>query len=235
MNICIFSPRCKPVFDIFPKANPNYREDKGLVLVLLKGRFRPPQDALLHETPETLLKLPREVLHQDPDISRGLMLLRLTQSTFETWKTAWQRVKRPPLSFGLFTMETILFRKNIDQNTLDRKPLYGDQLPAHDHAAWRLKHQPETKALLKVLELAQLKPWHLMERSDITFIHNNSWEFLKKLPGLDDRLGRHTQFFAFGPHHSLSPDKWGIREVFKRGECRRSMLTMLTDCSMQER
>ena len=204
------------------------------MLVLLKSKFRPPQDALPREIPETLLKLPREVLYQDPDISRGLMLLRLTQSTFETLKTAWQRGKKP-LSFGLFTMETILFRKNIDQNTPDRKPLYGDQLPAHEHAAWRLKHQPETKALLKILELAQLKPWHLMERSDITFIHNNSWEFLKKLPGLEDRLGRHIQFFAFGPHHSLSPDKWGLREVFKRGKRQRSMLTILTDCSMQER
>jgi hypothetical protein len=70
-----------------------------------------------------------------------------------------------------------------------------------------------------------------MERTDITFIHNNSWEVLKKLPGLNDRLGRpHTQFFAFGPHHSLSPDKWGVREVFKRGErdvqCSRSKLTV---------
>lgn len=109
-------------------------------------------------------------------------------------------------------METILYRK---------VKWYGDQLPAHEHAAWRLKHQPETKALLRILEIARLKPWHLMERTDITFLHNNSWEFLKKLPGLHDRLGRaHIQFFAFGPHHSLSSDKWGVREVFKRGKHR---------------
>ena len=204
------------------------------MLILLKRRFRPPQDVPPRETPEPLLNLPREVLHQDPDISRGLMLLKLTQNTLETWKTAWQRFKKPR-TFSLFTMETIRFRKNLDPKTPE-KLLYGDQLPAHDHAAWRLKHQPETKALLKILELAQLKPWHMMERSDITFIHNNSWELLKKLPGLDDRLGQpNIQFFAFGPHHNLSPDKWGIREVFKRGECRRSMLTILTDCSLQAR
>jgi hypothetical protein len=188
------------------------------VLVLLKEEFRPPQDARPCETPERLLSLPREVLYQDPDISRGLMLLKLTQSMFETLQTAWRPVKKKQLTFSLFTMESILFRKYLDQKTPDRKILFGDELPAHQHAAWRLKHQPETKALLKILELAQLKPWHLMERTDITFIHNNCWEFLKKLPGLHDRLGRPHQFFAFGPHHSLSPDKWGVREVFKRGE-----------------
>lgn len=201
------------------------------MLVLLEKGFK---DARPRETPERLLSLPREVLYQDPDISRGLTLLNLTQSTFERWQTAWRPGKRP-IAFSLFTMETILFRKVLDQKNPDRKPLHGDQLPVHDHAAWRLKHQPETKALLKILESTQLKPWHLMERTDITFIHNNCWEFLKKLPGLNDRLARPHQFFAFGPHHSLSPDMWGVREVFKRGERQRSMLTILTDCFMQGR
>lgn len=196
--------------------------------------FDPPQDARPRETPERLLGLPREVLYQDPDISRGLTLLNFTQSTLEMWQAAWPPVKKTQL-FSLFTMETILFR-TPDHKTPDRKPWHGDQLPAHEHAAWRLKHQPETKALLKILELTHLKPWHLMERTDVTFIHNNSWELLKKLPGLNDRLGRpHTQFFAFGPHHSLSPDKWGVREVFKRGKRRRTMLTILIDCFMQGR
>ena len=204
------------------------------MLVLLKLWFDPPRDARPRETPERLLGLPREVLYQDPDISRGLMLLNFTQSTLEMWQAAWRPGKKP-LLFSLFTMETILFRAP-DQKYPERKPWHGDQLPAHEHAAWRLKHQPETKALLKILELTQLKPWHLMERTDVTFIHNNSWEFLKKLPGLNDRLGRpYTQFFAFGPHHSLSPDKWGVREVFMRGKRRRSMLTVLIDCFMQGR
>jgi hypothetical protein len=125
LHLCIFSPRCKPFFDIFPNANPNYREDEGLVLVLLKRRFSPSQHARPREplpTLEPLIKLPREVLHQDPDISRGLMLLKLPQSTFERWKTAWQPVRKPR-SFSLFTMETILFR------TVVRKIWHGDQLP----------------------------------------------------------------------------------------------------------
>ena len=214
LNFCILSPRCKPLFDVFPNANPNYRDEQGLVLVLLKRRCSPSQDIRPPKplpTPKPFVKLPREVLYQDPNIFRGLMLLKLRQSTFDAWQTACQPVGKPR-SFSLFTMETVLCRKG---------KWHGDQLPAHEHAAWRLKHQPETKALLKILEMARLKPWHLMERTDITFLHNNSWEFLKKLPGLHDRLGcPHIQFFAFGPHHSLSPDKWGVREVFKRGKHR---------------
>lgn len=201
------------------------------MLILLNRRFTP-QHACHRKpspTPESLIELPREVLHRDPDISRGLMLLKLPQRTFKVWQTAWQPVGRPR-SFSLFTMETILYRSQ----TPDGKTLHGDHLPAHEHATWGLKHQPETKALLKILGMAQLKPWHLMERTDITFIHNNAWEFLKKLPGLNDRLGRpQTQFFAFGPHHSLSPDKWGVREVFKRGESWRSVFTIRADRSMQ--
>jgi len=140
------------------------------------------------------------------------MLLKLPQSMFGAWQTAFQPGGKQR-TFSLFTMETILYR------TTNGAIWHGDQLPADQHAAWRLKHQPETKALLKILKMAQLKPWHLMERTDITFLHNNSWELLKKLPGLNDRLGRpHIQFFAFGPHHSLPPDKWGVREVFKKGK-----------------
>jgi len=188
------------------------------MLVLLQRRFSASQHYRPRDpsrTSKPLIKLPREVLHQDPDISRGLAILKLPQSTFEAWQKAWRKQR----TFSLFTLEAILFRKNIPAKTL-----YGDQIPAHEQAAWCIRHQPETKALLKILEMAQLKPWHLMERSEITFIHNNSWEFLKKLPGLNDRLARlHTQFFAYGPHHSLSPDKWGVREVFKRGKRRCSM------------
>lgn len=77
----------------------------------------------------------------------------------------------------------------------------------------------ETKLLHTIMEKCRAK--NVGHKADVrvVFIHVGSLKTLHKLPALVERRNKRPdlQFFTYGSHETVSPQRWGIHEIFVLG------------------
>jgi hypothetical protein len=78
----------------------------------------------------------------------------------------------------------------------------------------------ETEWLTSILDVCQAKNVGLKILARVLFIHVGALKKLQNLPDLVDRRSKHPeiQFYTYGTHESVVPERWGIREIFPIGE-----------------
>ena len=79
----------------------------------------------------------------------------------------------------------------------------------------------ETNYLMSVME--QCRAGHVPTKTTtvarVVFIHVGALKTVHKLPGLSERRGKHpsVRFYTYGTHDSVTPQFWGIREIWPCG------------------
>jgi len=77
----------------------------------------------------------------------------------------------------------------------------------------------ETRWLLSILSHCRAKDAGRKADVRVVFVHVGAMKTLYKLPALVERRSRRPeiQFFTYGTHESVSPERWGIHEIFPLG------------------
>ncbi|EGO03137.1 hypothetical protein SERLA73DRAFT_158732 [Serpula lacrymans var. lacrymans S7.3] len=77
----------------------------------------------------------------------------------------------------------------------------------------------EANLLKAVLEKCGAPDVGYSAEARVVFVHNGALSTLHKLPALAERRGQRSEvrFFTFGTHETVSPDRWGVREIYPIG------------------
>lgn len=79
----------------------------------------------------------------------------------------------------------------------------------------------ETKLLQTFLTICKARDVGIKADVRAVFVHIGALATLYKLPALAERRYKRPdlRFYTYGSHENVSPDRWGIREIFPLGMC----------------
>jgi hypothetical protein len=191
-----------------------------LVTVLHQGRGKQQQLSLApsRKNPSQSIGFDFKLKSRSPWIQRGSRILKFPEDLKAFLK---QRRNAPGGgSYTLFTLENSNFRTR-PITKIEEKP------PIQQTLEQDVFHREETLALISIMaELDYTSKPTIVGDPNLVFIHNAAWDVLKHFPGFTNRKTRSkASFYAYGPHHTLDPKLWGVREIFRRGEFSRDHAT----------
>jgi len=77
----------------------------------------------------------------------------------------------------------------------------------------------ETRLLLSILDKTKQRSASSKSDVRVAFIHIGSLHKIHKFPEFAERRTKafHLQFYTYGTHYSVSPEMWGVREIYPCG------------------
>jgi hypothetical protein len=173
-------------------------------------------------------------LRQDDTLIAALFAWKITPKAYATYE--WQKstsvaTDRPrlPIPEGDRLGQTL--RSNPQYHHAIRVLGFPKRIatymarPNRSYCVWwlggdgRNEYGLETKLLHSVLQRCRAKD--VGHKADVraVFVHVGALKTLHKLPALAERRSKRfdVQFFSYGTHHSVIPERWGIHEIYPLG------------------